>query len=384
VPEMVTARHILISPANKTAAADQQAMAKAREILHRVQAGEDFSSLALAYSEDPATRELGGDLGSLARGSMLEDFENVVFTLPAGTLYDRPVKTELGYHVVEVTEHLPPVLRPLRTIYASVAGDAAIDKASRIALEEADSLLHAVKNPGAFAEAGARAGATVLRLDFGADDRMDNPDALEFFSALRKTPAGHIVPGAFLVKGQGAWVAVVDSITPASLPSWDAARNDAVAEYRRGAGLRTLEAKCAELDSMLAGGVSFDSIGAYWGGLLLVTDHSAGKPLRNTDTTEELDSLLLGGRANQPGLRVGQISDWVRRANGLTRVRVISRTQPSATQVAERAEQLRNATLQQRLAGYFDGLKTRYPVEILDRKLRAISLPAGSPVAPGY
>ena len=62
-PEMVSARHILVSPANASAAADQAALAKAREILRRLQAGEDFTSLARAYSEDPATRDIGGELG---------------------------------------------------------------------------------------------------------------------------------------------------------------------------------------------------------------------------------------------------------------------------------------------------------------------------------
>jgi parvulin-like peptidyl-prolyl isomerase len=382
-PEMVTAKHILIVPANASAAADRQALAKAREVLRRLKDGEDFAELARTYSEDPATRENGGDLSPFTRGSMLEEFERVAFSLPSGTLYDQPVRTEVGYHLIKVVEHQPPVIKPLPQIYVAVSSDAASDKASRMAVEEAESLLSAVKDPRAFAEAGTRAGASVLEVSFGSDQRMDNPDAVEFFAALRATPAGHIMRGVFPVKGQGAWVAVVDSITPATTPTWDQARTEAVAQYRRGAGLRALDAKCAELDSMLAGGMSFDSLGAYWGGLLRVVDHAEGRPLRSTETTAELDSLLLGGRALEPGLPLGQVSGWLPRATGRARVRVESRTLPAAQMVAERAEQMRAAVVQEKLSAYFDGLKARYPVVILDRRLRNTPLVAGPPPATG-
>ncbi len=373
-PEMVTARHILVSPVDKTAAADQRALAKAKEILRRIQAGEDFTTLARTYSEDPATRDIGGELGSFARGTMLEPFEKVAFSLPVGALCDQPVKTEMGYHIIKVTEHLPFEVKPLQLIYSAVSGDAADDKANRLAREEADSLMRVAKNPRTFAAAGRKAGAIVITYEIGADEQIPNAQAQPFFTALRATAAGHIVPGVFPVPGQGIWMAVVDSLTPAGKPTWEQAGKDAITQYRREAGTRALEAKRAELDSLLAGGISLDSLAAYWGGLQRVTDLAAGRGLPYTGNSDEVDSLLFGGRKSEPGLPVGTESGWVRSAGGLTRLRIVSRTTPSAPQLAERAEQLRKAAVEQKLLSYFEELKVRYPVVILDRQLRDLSL----------
>jgi hypothetical protein len=203
---------------------------------------------------------------------------------------------------------------------------------------------------------------------------MPNPQAQEFFAALRATAAGHIVAGSFPVQGQGTWLAVVDSIKPAGTPTWEQGRNDAIAEYRREAGTRALEAKRAELDSMLAGGMTLDSLAAYWGGMQRVSDLSAGRSLPFTGTSEEVDSLLFGGRKSEPGLAAGKDSGWIRSPGGLTRLRIVSRTVPTPEQVAERAEQIRKATVEQKLVAYFEELKARYPVVILDRRLRDLSL----------
>ena len=379
-PEMVTARHILIQPADKSAAADQKALAKAKEVLRRIQGGESFAALARQYSEDPATRDIGGELGSFARGVMLEPFEKVAFSLPAGRLYDQPVKTELGYHILEVTEHLQPVLKPLPLIYSAVSGDAADDKANRIAHEEADSLLRVARDPRRFGELGQRAGAIVLALEVTEDDKPMDPQAQAFFAALRATPPGHIVPGSYAPKGLGVWTAVVDSITTGHTPSWEQASPQAIAEYHRTAGSRALEAKRAELDSMLAGGITLDSLAAYWGGLQRVSDLSAGRSLPYAGTSEEIDSLLFGGRRGEPGLAQGQESGWLHSPTGIARLRVVSRAAPLASQIADRAEQVRKTAVEQKLSSYLDDLKSRYPVVILDRRLRDLSMFA--PTAP--
>jgi parvulin-like peptidyl-prolyl isomerase len=373
-PEMVTARHILIIPSSSTPAADREALEKAKSLLRRIQGGEDFVTLAQAYSEDPATRGLGGDLGSFARGVLLEPFEKVAFRLAPGTLYDQPVKTEVGYHILKVTDHAPPESKPLARIYSAVSADAAQAKSVLWSEQRADSVMRLSKSPRGLVETARRAGAEVLGFEFGMDDPVPDTDVKPFFAALRATPAGKIVPGTFTVKGLGTWAAVVDSITPARTPTWEKARTEAVAQYRREAGSRALETKRAELDSLLAGGMSLDSLAAYWGGLQRVTDLAAGRGLPNSGSSDEVDSLLYGGRRSEPGLPSGAESGWVRTSTGLTRLRLVSRTTPSASQVADRAEQMRRAAVEMKLGGYFDELRSRYPVVILDRRLRDTSL----------
>src|SRR5439155_13510059 len=70
-PEEVRARHILISPADSSLEADATARKRAEDVLRRVRAGEDFATLAHQVSDDPPTREKGGDLDFFARGTLL-------------------------------------------------------------------------------------------------------------------------------------------------------------------------------------------------------------------------------------------------------------------------------------------------------------------------
>lgn len=64
--------------------------------------GEDFTSLASKYSDDP-TGKNGGDLGFFRRGDMIERFEEVAFALNPGEISDL-VETEFGYHIIKVEE----------------------------------------------------------------------------------------------------------------------------------------------------------------------------------------------------------------------------------------------------------------------------------------
>ncbi|MDT7883355.1 MAG: SurA N-terminal domain-containing protein [Thermoflexus sp.] len=99
VAEQVHARHIQVSQEDL-----------ARQLLARLQQGEDFIELARRYSEDVATRELGGDLGWFARGTLaVPELEEAAFATPPGQV--TWVTTPRGYHLLWVVEKDPA--RPL-------------------------------------------------------------------------------------------------------------------------------------------------------------------------------------------------------------------------------------------------------------------------------
>jgi len=80
-----------------------QAKAKAQEVLAKAKAGEDFSKLAQSQSQDTATASTGGDLGYISRGQMVKEFEDAAFGLGAGQVSEI-VKTVYGYHIIKVTD----------------------------------------------------------------------------------------------------------------------------------------------------------------------------------------------------------------------------------------------------------------------------------------
>eukprot|EP00794_Sanderia_malayensis_P011250 gene11250-12430_t len=78
---------------------------KCMEAMEKIKAGQKFSEVATAYSEDKARQ--GGDLGWMTRGSMVGPFQDAAFALQPSTVdkpkyTDRPVKTKFGYHIIMI------------------------------------------------------------------------------------------------------------------------------------------------------------------------------------------------------------------------------------------------------------------------------------------
>ncbi len=71
------------------------------ELKERIEKGESFATLAQQYSKCPSGRQ-GGDLGEFGRGQMVPEFDKVVFSAPLNEVQG-PVKTQFGYHLLEVT-----------------------------------------------------------------------------------------------------------------------------------------------------------------------------------------------------------------------------------------------------------------------------------------
>lgn len=85
-----TARHILVDTE-----------AQCLELKQRIADGEDFAVIAREYSSCPS-RAQGGDLGRFGPGQMVREFDQVVFSAEPNTVQG-PVKTQFGYHLLEVT-----------------------------------------------------------------------------------------------------------------------------------------------------------------------------------------------------------------------------------------------------------------------------------------
>ena len=84
---------------------NQEILTKARSIAIRALAGEDFASLASEFSEDPGTKDQGGDLGFAKKGTFVAEFEKALFDdLTLGQITPEPVKTQFGYHIIKKAE----------------------------------------------------------------------------------------------------------------------------------------------------------------------------------------------------------------------------------------------------------------------------------------
>lgn len=88
------ARHILV--ATKEACEDLKT---------QIEGGADFAALAKEHSDCPSGKR-GGDLGEFSRGQMVKEFDDVVFSGELGKTHG-PIKTQFGYHLIEITSRTP-------------------------------------------------------------------------------------------------------------------------------------------------------------------------------------------------------------------------------------------------------------------------------------
>ena len=124
VPEQARARHILIQvAAGADAKTDAAARAKAEDVLKQLKAGGKWDELAKKYSDDPGSKETGGELGFAQKGRMVAEFDKAIFTQPINEI--DIVKSQFGYHIVQVEErttaHTQSLSEVLPTIQATMS-----------------------------------------------------------------------------------------------------------------------------------------------------------------------------------------------------------------------------------------------------------------------
>jgi peptidyl-prolyl cis-trans isomerase C len=113
-PEQVHVRHILlmtIDPSTQppTPLPDAQIQAKKKQIddiLKQLRGGADFAKLAMQYSEDPGSKDNGGELPPFGRGEMVPQFEAAAFTLNTNQISD-VVTTSYGFHIIQLLDKTP-------------------------------------------------------------------------------------------------------------------------------------------------------------------------------------------------------------------------------------------------------------------------------------
>ena len=151
--KQVKARHILIRvPEGAPAAQDEDAKKKAQAAAERVKK-EPFAQVAKEVSEDTATRDKGGDLGSFGPGLMAKPFEDAAFALKPGEVSE-PVKTRFGWHVILVDGVQDGRVIPLKEVEKDLAREVLeIEGAEKIADRRAREAL-----------AQAKAGKTLAQL----------------------------------------------------------------------------------------------------------------------------------------------------------------------------------------------------------------------------
>ncbi len=222
VAERVAARHILLNTTEKSEDEEKKIRAKAEDLLKKVKAGGDFAALARANSDDPGSKEKGGDLGWIVRGQTVPEFEQAAFSLKPGQISDL-IKTQYGYHIIQVQQKEEARLKPL----AEVRGEL-LDELRKQAV--ADQIVKTIedagrewrKNPQAWAEIARKYSLQVTDVEkVGRGEPVPeigvNRDFEETVFALKKGE----VSQPFQAPGEHQVIAMVTDIIPPSTASFE-------------------------------------------------------------------------------------------------------------------------------------------------------------------
>lgn len=135
--EKMSASHILIAHKDAVSASEDVTRTKdeakkyAESLIEKLNAGEDFLTLAKTVSDGPS-KEQGGNLGEFGRGEMVGPFEQAAYALKEGEYSQTPIETQFGFHIIRSDK--APVKEPDMFTYDRLLakGDGAFDKANAI------------------------------------------------------------------------------------------------------------------------------------------------------------------------------------------------------------------------------------------------------------
>jgi len=139
--ERVRARHILLKTMDKPAEEIPKLEARAKDLLKQLKGGADFAALAKQHSEDPGSAAKGGDLDWVTRGQMVPEFEKTAFSLKPKEISD-VVKTQYGFHIVQVLEKQDARLKPFEEVKAELAAE----RRKALAYERVQTTAEAIRN----------------------------------------------------------------------------------------------------------------------------------------------------------------------------------------------------------------------------------------------
>jgi peptidyl-prolyl cis-trans isomerase D len=163
-PERVKVRHILFMTTGKSPEEIAKIKAKAEDVRKQIN-DKNFADLAKKYSEDPGSKDKGGDLGWVVRGQTVKNFENTAFNQKTGQISDL-VTTEYGFHIIETQEKQDAHLQPFDEVKAQLASDAKkaqVTDRVQNGIEQARAAL--VKTPGDYEQIAKQYNLDVAKAD---------------------------------------------------------------------------------------------------------------------------------------------------------------------------------------------------------------------------
>ncbi|MDD3815337.1 MAG: SurA N-terminal domain-containing protein [Desulfocapsaceae bacterium] len=259
IPEKRHARHILFKTEENSSAAKQaEQLKKAEEILARARAGEDFSTLAKTYSEDPA-KATGGDLGTFARGRMIKEFDNAVFSMQPNTISDI-IKTQFGYHIIKLEKILPAETKPLEEVRAAIVTKLQTEQAKPATFKMANEAYEGIIAAGSLqAYAKEHPEKTVIPTDFFSRttppaNLSHDPKFMDTIFSLKKGELSSLVEDP-----SGYFILFAEDIQEPAPPKLEAVQEQVTKDFKLAKAKEMAKETAAALLAKVKGGADLET-----------------------------------------------------------------------------------------------------------------------------
>lgn len=144
VPNRVHVEHILFMTVGKTDAEVDEIKKTAEDVLKQAKKGGKFEDLAKKYSEDPGSKDKGGDLGWITQGQTVPEFEKTAFGLDKGQISDL-VKTQYGFHIIKVLDKETARTKTFDEVKDSLRVPMELQQVDQQAADQADKLAKSIR-----------------------------------------------------------------------------------------------------------------------------------------------------------------------------------------------------------------------------------------------
>jgi peptidyl-prolyl cis-trans isomerase D len=261
VPNRVHVQHILFMTVGKTTDAEvEEIKTKAEDVLKQVKKGGKFEDLAKKYSEDPGSKDKGGDLSWITQGQTVPEFEKTAFSLAPGQVSDL-VKTQYGFHIIKVLEKETAHTKPFEEVKDSLRAPLLLTQADKLASDTADQLSAAIRqsNKVSLDDLAKQYHLTVneTRPISATDPLLELADSKEAKNAVFQARLGEVNPP--VRTDRGYVVLSVKSIQPAHQGSQEEVRDRVISDLKREKSTELAKSKAEELSKRVKAGEKFDA-----------------------------------------------------------------------------------------------------------------------------
>jgi peptidyl-prolyl cis-trans isomerase D len=346
IPEQARSRHILIKVASGAdAKTDAAAKAKAEGLLKQIQGGANFADLAKKNSDDPGSKDKGGELGFAHRGMMVPEFDNALFTQKIGET--KIVKSSFGYHLVQVEERQDAHTQSLSEVLPTIQATLFRQRAAAAEENYAQALTsEAIKN-GLEKTAAAHHLEVATTPLLGVQGVISAlPDSSQIIGKAFESKQGD--PPQFAATGEGYAIFQVTGVEAAHAPDFASWKSHVADDYRN-----------EQLPALLAQKTTELAAKARTMNDLAKAAKGVGATLKSSELVGQSGQVPDLGQVGQVApqlfnMKPGEISGPISAGRTGVVAKIVDKQEPTADEIAKNFDQFRDQILDQRRGQAFN------------------------------